>query len=185
VQIHLCVIYFGAGLSKLKGLSWWTGDAVWLAIANREYQSQDLTWLAWTPWLINLVSVGTVAWEMTFWLLIWHPRLRWPVLLVGLGMHTGIGLFLGMWTFGLVMEMGYLAFVRPESLLAWGAWFRHLIPGSPSAPTSSEPGDSPSKEITPTLASSDPPAVPLSTLSASTSAASGPGRLQPRPHGST
>ena len=185
VQIHLCVIYFGAGLSKLKGLSWWTGDAVWLAIANREYQSQDLTWLAWTPWLINLVSVGTVAWEMTFWLLIWHPRLRWPVLLVGLGMHTGIGLFLGMWTFGLVMEMGYLAFVRPESLLAWGAWFRHLIPGSPSAPTSSEPGDSPSREIAPTLASSDPPAVPLSTLSASTSAASGPGRLQPRPHGST
>lgn len=135
IQVHLAVIYLGAGLSKLKGLSWWTGEAVWLAVANREYQSHDLTWLAWTPWLINLVSVGTVAWEMTFWLLVWHPRWRWPVLLAGLGMHTGIGAFLGMWTFGIVMELGYLAFVPSETWLNWGRkWFKVSPPKLSSHP---------------------------------------------------
>lgn len=184
VQVHLCVIYFGAGLSKLKGLSWWTGDAVWLAVANREYQSYDLTWLAWSPWLINLVSVGTVAWEMTFWLLIWHPRLRWPVLLAGLGMHTGIGLCLGMWTFGLVMEMGYIAFVRPESLLAWGDWFRHFFPGNPPAPADPAPAapttnGPPGPGCPSSSTSSEQLAVSHSTLAPSTT---GAGQPLPQPH---
>ena len=32
IQVHLCVIYLFAGLSKLQGQSWWNGNAVWLAI---------------------------------------------------------------------------------------------------------------------------------------------------------
>lgn len=116
VQIHVCIIYFGAGLSKLKGYAWWDGTAVWIAAANQEYQSGDLTWLAWYPYLINIISLVTVVWEMSFFILVWRPALRPWVLLIGMSMHMGIGAFLGMWTFGLIMEFTYVAFIPPESL---------------------------------------------------------------------
>ncbi len=49
IQLHMCVIYFFAGLSKLQGSTWWSGDALWLGFANYEYQSLDMTWTAAYP----------------------------------------------------------------------------------------------------------------------------------------
>lgn len=113
LQFHYCVIYFMAGISKLQGESWWAGEAVWRTAANYEYQSADLTWLAHVPWLVNLVTHGTILWEISFCFLVWNPLLRPLILLCGVAMHLGIGGFLGMWTFGSAMIFGYLAFVSP------------------------------------------------------------------------
>ena len=120
IQVHMCIIYFFAGVTKLKGTSWWDGNAVWMALANAEYQSVDMTWMAWYPWLSDLLTHATVLWEMTFWIFVWNPVLRPWVLLVGVLMHLGIGGFLGMWTFGLVMIFTYASFVAPEAYLAIG-----------------------------------------------------------------
>ena len=116
IQVHLCVIYAYAGLAKLKGQAWWTGEAIWMTLANQEYQSLDLTRLAWHPRLTETLSHATVLWELSFWALVWRPRLRPYVLAVGTLMHIGIGAVLGMWTFGLIMTVAYLAFAPPESL---------------------------------------------------------------------
>ena len=53
IQIHMCVIYLFAGTGKLMGEAWWDGTAMWMALANLEYQSLDMTWLAGWPLLIN------------------------------------------------------------------------------------------------------------------------------------
>src|SRR6185369_12728 len=37
IQVHLCVLYLFAGLSKLQGQAWWDGTAIWNAVANLEY----------------------------------------------------------------------------------------------------------------------------------------------------
>src|SRR5262249_59748380 len=37
MQIHVCIIYLMAGLSKLQGTSWWTATAIWGVIANYEF----------------------------------------------------------------------------------------------------------------------------------------------------
>src|SRR3954447_26633220 len=71
IQVHMCVIYFFAAISKLQGPAWWDGEAMWRAFANLEYQSADMTWLAWHPWLINLVTHLSVLWEISFCVLIW------------------------------------------------------------------------------------------------------------------
>lgn len=118
IQVHLCVIYIFASQSKLQGESWWNGQAIWQAVANLEYQSTDLTWLAWYPWLVNLLTHGTVAWEMTFWALVWRPLCRPVVLLIGVAIHLGIGAFMGMWTFGLAMIFLYVAFVPASAIHA-------------------------------------------------------------------
>jgi HTTM domain len=114
IQIHMCIIYFFAGASKLQGPSWWSGEAVWRALSNLEYQSIDLTWLAWHPKLVNLFTHLAVLWELSFCVLIWVPRLRPLVLAAAVATHLGIGAFLGMWTFGLIMLVGNVAFLPNE-----------------------------------------------------------------------
>ena len=111
IQVHMCVIYFFAGISKLQGPSWWNGEAMWRAFANLEYQSLDMTWLAWHPWLVNAMSHVSVMWEISFCVLIWKKRWRPLVLALAVVLHVGIGACLGMWTFGLIMLVGCAAFL--------------------------------------------------------------------------
>jgi hypothetical protein len=131
-QVHLCFIYLWGGLGKLQGETWWNGEAVWLTAASLDYQSNDLTWLAHFPWLYQSLSVATWVWEISFPILVWQPYLRPWVLMVGVMMHLGIGMFLGMWTFGLAMIFMYLAFIPAETYTAlWlqcVAAFRNFSP---------------------------------------------------------
>jgi hypothetical protein len=113
IQVHMCIIYFFAGLSKLQGETWWRGDAIWGAVANLEYQSLDMTWLATWPLLVALLTHVTVFWELTFCVLVWVPKLRPLVLAMAVPLHMGIAVAMGMITFGLVMLIGCTAFVPP------------------------------------------------------------------------
>jgi hypothetical protein len=87
---------------------------MWRVIANEEYQTMDLTWMAWVPWLPFLIAHVTIAWEVFFIVLVWNPKFRPLMLFIGVLMHLGIGAFLGMWTFGLIMAFAYLAFSDPD-----------------------------------------------------------------------
>lgn len=113
MQVHMCVIYLFSALGKMMGESWWDGTAIWGAIGNLEYQSIDMTWLAHWPLWGAVMTHTTVAWELSYPVLVW-PRLTRPlVLAMAVPLHLGIALFLGMMTFGLVMLIANLAFVSP------------------------------------------------------------------------
>ena len=113
MQLHMCVIYLFAGLGKLQGTSWWDGTAMWLSMANYEYQTLDVTWLGRWPWVINLLTHVTIFWEVAYAALVW-PRLTRPlVLMLAIPLHLGIAVCMGMITFGLAMLIGNLAFVSP------------------------------------------------------------------------
>jgi hypothetical protein len=113
MQSHMCVIYLFSAIGKIKGPLWWDGSAIWGAVANYEYQSLDLTWLASHPWIVAVLTHVTVFWEASYCVLVW-PRLTRPIVLaIAAGVHLGIGAFLGMWTFGLAMLIGNAAFISP------------------------------------------------------------------------
>ena len=114
INVHMCIIYFFAGIAKLRGDSWWDGTAMWRAFANLEYQSADMTWLAWHPRVLNLATHASVLWEISFAFLIWRPRWRPPMLAGAVALHVGIGACLGMWTFGLIMLVGCCSFLPGE-----------------------------------------------------------------------
>ena len=117
IQIHVCVVYLFAGLGKLQGTYWWNGEAIWGALASYEYQTVDMTWIADHMWLVNIATLVALAWEVTYPFLIW-PRLTRPIVLtLAVCLHLGIGAFMGMLTFGLIMLFGNLAFVEPDF---WG-----------------------------------------------------------------
>jgi len=132
IQIHLCVIYLFSGIGKTKGGMWWDGSAVWFSVANYEYQSLDMTWLASMPWLIALLSHITIFWELSYCALVWPRRTRPIVLAVAVAVHGGIALFLGMITFGAVMLIANLAFVPPAVF----EWIAAQAPGRKPADTS-------------------------------------------------
>ncbi len=102
----MCIIYFFAGISKLQGLAWWNGLAMWMALGNLEYQSADTSWLAWHPWAINFLTHMTALWELSFCVLIWIPLVRPLVIALSVLLHIGIGACLGLWTFSLIMLVG-------------------------------------------------------------------------------
>jgi hypothetical protein len=113
IQVHLCVIYFFAGTRKLLGEGWWDGSAMWQAVANYEYQSIDMTWLANWPLLTTFLTNITVFFELTYPALIW-PRITRPIVLaLAVFLHLGIVLALGMPTFGLMMLIANASFLSP------------------------------------------------------------------------
>jgi len=123
IQIHLCIIYLFSALAKLAGANWQAGTAVWWALANQEYQSIDMTWLAsWTtlgPILIALATHATVFWELFYCCLIWNRFSRPLMLGMAVAIHAGIGLFMGMITFALAMLYANLAFLQPATVRRW------------------------------------------------------------------
>lgn len=114
MQVHLCVVYLFAGLAKLQGASWWNGEAIWGAIASADYQTWDITWLANWMWIVNLMTLVALAWEISYPFLIWNRYARPFYLALAVLVHLGIGLFMGMITFGSIMIIANLAFLPPD-----------------------------------------------------------------------
>ncbi len=114
IQVHLCIVYFFAGCGKLAGETWWSGDAIWLSLASYEYQTLDLTWLAHYPLLLNAISLGALYWDVSYAYLVW-PKMTRPIM-VGMAffVHAGIGIAMGMLTFGYIMIVANFAFFSPR-----------------------------------------------------------------------
>jgi len=111
LQVHLCVVYFFSGIAKLLGASWWEGTALWGAAANSRYRTLDLTWLAGHPLLVNALTLGTLFWEVSYPALVWPRLTRRVAIAMGILVHLGIGLAMGMKEFALAMIAANLAFV--------------------------------------------------------------------------
>jgi hypothetical protein len=105
LQIHLCLAYFSAGYEKMLYTNWWEGDVIWRAVVQPDFRQFSLHWLAEVPWLAMLLSWFTMFIETFYCIGMWIPRLRVFWLLAMIGLHLGIGLFLGLYFFGLIMVL--------------------------------------------------------------------------------
>jgi hypothetical protein len=138
LQVHVCIVYLAAGLSKLMGQSWWNGTAVWGTIANYEFAPMQFEAYNWFLRLLGrnqLVLMGfltvssyfTLIFEIGYAFLIWRPATRWVMLGMAITLHGFIGLFMGLKTFSLMMLVMNMAFLRPEEAnWAIGLFFRKL-----------------------------------------------------------
>ncbi len=139
IQVHLCVVYFFSGAGKLLGASWWEGTALWGAIANDLYRTSDLRALASHPRVINVLTLATLFWELSYPALVWPRLTRRLFLAMAVAVHLGIGLTMGMMEFGLAMITANMAFV-PASV------FRQFVRSfvTSDSATSSHPSGTPS-----------------------------------------
>ena len=116
LQIHMCIVYLSAGSEKALSVEWWSGNALWRSLVQPDFRQFDLTWLADWAWIPMLLSWFIIVVETGYCVGMWVPRLRVLWLAGIVSLHLGIGLFLGLWLFGLVMILLSLSAFGREAL---------------------------------------------------------------------
>jgi hypothetical protein len=129
IQVHFCIIYLATGTSKLLGTTWWSGTALNVVMLNPSFAPMDnalyfraMKFLASHRPLWETVMTAGIAYtllvEISFAFLVWDQRWRWVMVCCSIGLHTGIGLFMGLTTFSLLMMVMVLSFIPPEQVRA-------------------------------------------------------------------
>jgi hypothetical protein len=130
LQIHVCIIYFASGVSKLQGTTWWSGTAVWGTMANYSFSPMQnqlymdyLRLLADNRWLWELVTTAsttfTLAFEIAFLFVVWTRPLRWVMVVSAVFLHAGIAFFMGLVGFSLIMIVLVSSFIPAEAIHRW------------------------------------------------------------------
>ena len=117
LQVHVCIIYFFAGLGKVLGSTWHNGEALWKAVTQPGFESvvkPDLLFLGEYPWLWLIGGWLVIVLELAYPVLIWLRSTRSYMLWATVAMHLGIVLFMGLYTFSaLMMVLNLSAFYMP------------------------------------------------------------------------
>lgn len=121
IQIQLCLSYAYTGIEKLKGAQWWEGSAIWYVVGMRDLVAVDLSYLRHFPWVIALMSMVTVIFEIYFVFAVANKTLRPYWLLLGVALHLGIAVFMSLPFFGLVMLAPYILFLDSQKSREWVA----------------------------------------------------------------
>lgn len=103
LQVHMCLVYLSAGYEKMLAADWWNGNVLWRSLVQPDFRQFDLTWLSNYPFIPIILSWFTMLIETGYCIGMWIPRLRVFWLLGIISLHIGIGLFLGLWLFGIIM----------------------------------------------------------------------------------
>ncbi len=109
LQVHLCVIYFFGGVTKVVSPAWWDGESIWRALIRAPFDVLPAELLsAWGGWF-PLLGIGVCLLEVAYPVGIW-PRASRPFWLAGIVlMHVGIGCAMGLVLFALIMVVLNLA----------------------------------------------------------------------------
>lgn len=130
VRLQICIIYFFAGTRKLRGQTWWSGDALWYSLTNYQFTA-PLDVFAEHYYLTSLLCHATVVLEVTYPFLVWRPRFR-PFMLAAAGiMHIGIGALMQMQLFAVVAVVAHLSFFDPRWLSGRRRAMRSASTGAP------------------------------------------------------
>jgi hypothetical protein len=145
LQIHVCIIYLMAGVSKLQGQAWWNGSALWFVIGNFEFAPMQfslyndlLRFIGRNEILFQFLMLSgcyfTLVFEVGYAFLIWFPRTRWLYLAGAIMLHGLIGMFMGLKTFSFIMLVMNMAFLRTDEVYWLLRWFRRPAATRPAAP---------------------------------------------------
>jgi hypothetical protein len=118
MQAHLCAIYLGAGVFKAMGRQWWNGEAIWQTVSQPAFHTFDLSLLARHSWIPMLAGWATLVVEIGYPFLIWPRRTRKAWCIATIGLHLGVGLFMGLVFFSSVMILlTCCLFLIPEEVV--------------------------------------------------------------------
>src|ERR1700722_15739253 len=115
MQLQLSLIYLASAQAKLTGNAWPQGTAVSYALRLPDMLLLPTPhWFTTSALLMNAVTWGALAVELSVGILVWNRRLRPWVLAAGVVMHTVIMITIAVGFFTLAVFVLYLAFVPPD-----------------------------------------------------------------------
>ncbi|MBK3497196.1 HTTM domain-containing protein [Viridibacillus sp. YIM B01967] len=126
--MQLCIMYLNSALYKVMGEVWQNGTAVYYTLQVEEYSlpffrniinSSDL--------IIALVTYGTVIVQISFPFLLFNKRTKYFSLILVVGMHIGIGIVMGLFTFSITMIVIDLLLISNKDYIKAFSFIRSKI----------------------------------------------------------
>ena len=96
-------IYFDSAVWKLSSRMWMEGLGYWVPACQPWDVLLSLPWTIENEWVARGLGYVTLVYELLFVVLVWFRRIRIPLLLVGFGLHVGIGTVIPLPLFGMLM----------------------------------------------------------------------------------
>ena len=127
-RIQVVIVYLGAGLTKITGVLWQKGVALYYVLQTDEYSHpwvKDL--VPHFPFLIVIGTYATIAFQLSFPWLIWNKKARPFLILIGTFIHIQIALVMGLMLFGFAMCASYLCFTPNATAKKWSMRFQIWI----------------------------------------------------------
>lgn len=110
IRIQVCLVYFLAGWFKLTDPAWLSGDALYRIFQIPEYSNGFLMALPYGVCLV--LTYITIVYQLLFPVLIWLRPLKLYVLAFGIIQHLLIAFAMGLFSFGVIMILCYLLFLK-------------------------------------------------------------------------
>jgi hypothetical protein len=115
-RVQVVIVYFCASIFKLQGSLWQSGMALYYILQSDSFSLPVLhDVVVAVPALAMCATYVTLGFQLCFPTLIWFDRTRPFVIAVGIALHAGIALGMGLLFFGLIMLISYLLFIREET----------------------------------------------------------------------
>jgi putative effector of murein hydrolase LrgA (UPF0299 family) len=134
VQIQISVGYLSAVWHKVQSELWREGTAVSYALRIEDIARFPAPgFVTRSPVLIEAMTFGTLALELSLGILIWNRVARPWVMTLGVTMHLAIDYAILIGFFSLAMYVSYLSFLRPETASRLILAARDRVRNRPSA----------------------------------------------------
>jgi hypothetical protein len=113
--IQVALVYFVAGVTKLKGEHWPDGTALYYVFSIDEYSCMlAKNYIATSGFLVHAGTYLALAVQLGFPVFVWFRKTRKFTLAAGCILHLLIALLVGLTDFGFVMPVMYLLFFTEE-----------------------------------------------------------------------
>ncbi len=110
IKIQICFVYFITAWFKLTDPLWLNGTAVSHIFQIPEYSSPLLLSLPF--WFCLILNYATIVYQLLFPVLIWFRRFKIWFFAFGIFQHLLIALAMGLFSFGMIMIMCYILFLK-------------------------------------------------------------------------
>jgi len=125
-QVQVVAVYLDSGWDKLLSETWRTGDA-FAYIAHFDSLFNPLfTSLVEGKVMQWTLSWMTIVFELSFVVLVWLPKTRIPMLILGVLFHLAITIMLTLPDFGIIMILSYLIFLKDSDYDRIKSFFKRL-----------------------------------------------------------
>ena len=125
IGLQVGVVYLTSGFLKATGAKWSNGTAMYLISQVEWFSHPALRGIFLNPFVATFTTYGTMFFQIWFPMAIF-TRARAVWLAIGIMMHVGIGVFMGLICFSTVMIGLELFLVKDAEYALLGEWWARL-----------------------------------------------------------
>ena len=111
IFMGLGFVYFDSVFHKFASPMWVDGLGVWQPASLPMASWLDFSFLLNQSWMMYAAGYTTLVFETVFIFLVWFKWARWPLIVVGLGLHLGIVIVFPIPGFGMICLIVYILLV--------------------------------------------------------------------------